>query len=323
MGASAGEIVLVTGATGLIGRTVCARLLARGCTLRTLSRSGTAPLVDDDPDAPGKLVAMRWDGLCPPPEALDDVGQVVHLSGEPLFGGFHTLERRQRIYASRIDSTRAFVDAFAHRSERDRPHAFICASAVGIYGSRGEERLDEASPPGLGFTARLCREWECAAEGARAHGLRVVRLRTGLVLSTQGGALRVLRRIFRLGLGGPIGRGRQWMPWIHIDDAADLIVRSVVEARWNGPVNLVAPNAVRNRDFTRALAKQLRRPAVLPVPPRLVYAVLGDVAEELVDSRLVIPAAARRGGFVYRFARLDAALADLLAGRSRSEHAGA
>jgi uncharacterized protein (TIGR01777 family) len=295
--------VLVSGASGLVGSALSAQLVARGEPVRALTR---------DPmrvrPAPG-VEAVRWDGFAVPEAALRGARAVVHLAGEPIFGGLPSAARRRRMRESRVESTRRLVEALAAAPSRERPGVLVCASAVGYYGERGEERLDEDAPPGSGFLADLCADWEAEAAGAERLGVRRVSLRFAVVLSRRGGALALLAPIFRLGLGGRVGSGRQWMPWVHLDDAAGLALRALDDEALAGPVNAAAPGAVRNADFTRALAGAVSRPALLPVPAFAVRAALGEVAGELLASRLVLPVRAERAGYAFRHPSLASALA--------------
>lgn len=295
------DIVLVSGATGLVGGRWL-RCLAAEVRVRALTRHpGGARLGHAEP--------IGWDGRELPEEALEGANAVIHLAGEPIFAGIPTAARRERIAASRIASTESIVAAIGRLPTEGRPEVFVCASAVGIYGERGEEELTETATPGSGFLASLCQDWESAARRAEAHGVRVVSLRIALVLAREGGALAGLRQLFRLGLGGPIGHGRQWMPWIHADDLARLLECVRVDPTVSGPVNAVAPRPVRNREFAAALAARLQRPAVLRAPAFAVRAGLGPLASELLDSRRVVPARARALGFEWRFPDIASALA--------------
>jgi hypothetical protein len=295
--------VVVSGASGLVGSALVKALCGRGERVRALTRDPARLR----PDA--GVEAFRWNGLDVPTTALAGAGAVVHLAGEPIFGGLPSAARRERMRASRVDSTRRLADALARLPASERPAALVCASAVGYYGDRGEELLDESAAPGAGFLARLCVDWEAAAAAAEGAGLRRVSLRFGLVLSRRGGALALLAPIFRLGLGGRLGSGRQWMPWIHLDDAVGLALRALDDDALRGALNAVAPEAVRNLDFTRALARALRRPAPLPVPALPVRLALGEVAGELLGSRRVTPARARAAGYPFEQPELAAALA--------------
>jgi len=194
------------------------------------------------------------------------------------------------------------------RVATERPEVLVCASATGYYGDRGEEVLDESAPPGEGFIAELCRDWEAEAARAGELGLRVVSIRTGVVLARGGGALALMAPAFRFGLGGPLGDGRQWFAWIHVDDETALLARAVDDGALSGPVNGTAPEPVRNEELTRTLAGLLNRPAFLKVPAFALRLGLRDLARELLDSRRVHPARAREAGFEFAHAELRSAL---------------
>jgi len=299
--------VLVSGASGLVGGEIVRRLRAAGEPVRVLTRDATRIR----PDA--GIETCVWNGVDVPEAALRGARGVVHLSGESIFGGLPSAARRERIRASRIESTHRLARAIASLPAAERPSVLVCASAVGFYGDRGEETLDEAAAPGHGFLAALCVDWEAAAAEVEALGVRRASLRFGIVLSARGGALAQMAPIFRLGLGGRIGSGRQWMPWIHLDDAAGLALRALEDASLKGPLNAVAPEAVRNADFTRTLARTVGRPAFLPVPALPLRLALGDLAGELLGSRRVVPARAREAGYAFARGELGAALAAELA----------
>lgn len=285
-----GQSVLVTGATGLVGGRLLAPLGQRYAEIRTLSRSGSNPFPGAD--------ARRWDGVDPGAAALEGVDAVIHLAGEPIFGGLPTAARLQRVRSSRIDSTRRLVDRMLERPSEDRPAVFVCASAVGFYGDRGDEPLDESATVGTGFLAEVCRDWEAEAARATEGGIRVVSIRIGVVLSSEGGALGLMKIPFGLGVGGKLGSGEQFFPWIHVDDLVKIILFSL-EEEITGPINAVAPEAVRNRDLTRALGEVLGRPTMLPVPAFAVKALLGEISGELLGSRRVVPAELSKHGFVF------------------------
>lgn len=304
------KTVLISGATGLIGGRLLPVLARQGMALRALSRNPARAAKG----LPRGVVPVGWDGARPSLEVLRGADAIVHLAGEPVFSGPLTAARRERIRASRVDSTRAFVDGCAALAQGERPRVLVCASAVGIYGSREDELLDEAAAPGEGFLADVCRAWEEAARGAEAHGLRVVSLRIGIVLAREGGALPLMATPFRLGLGGPLGNGRQWVPWVHVDDVAELARRVLCDDRARGPVNAVAPNPVRNAELTAALATQLRRPALLRVPAFALRLLLGELAGELLGSRRAVPARAEALGMRFAHERLETALATELGG---------
>jgi uncharacterized protein len=303
---STDRAVLVTGATGLVGRALVASLRAADRAVRVVTR-GTAPAGFD-----AGVEAVSWNGRDLPGGALSGVGAVVHLSGEPVFGPLPTAEHRRRIRASRVESTESLVAAIAALPAEARPECFVCASAVGYYGSRGDEKLDESAGPGDGFLAEVCTAWERAARGAEALGVRTVRLRIGIVLAREGGALATISQVFRLGFGGRLGDGRQWLPWIALDDVVALAVAAIGDSRWSGPVNAVAPGIVTNADFTRALGRQLGRPTWLPVPALVVRRALGDLSGELLGSRRLVPRAALDRGFRFSLPELEPALRAVL-----------
>ncbi|UCE86111.1 MAG: TIGR01777 family oxidoreductase [Deltaproteobacteria bacterium] len=310
MGASDTRRVLVTGATGLIGVRLVRALRDEGYAPQCLSRD-VARAAQRLPEG---AEAVAWNGRTPPRGALAGTAAVVHLAGEPVFAGRLTARRRAAIRDSRIVSTRQLVQSMGELPAAERPGAFLCASAVGYYGSRGDEILDEASPPGTGFLAEVCVDWEAEAARATAAGVRTCSLRIGIVLAREGGALPKMALPVRLGLGGPLGDGRQWVPWIHVDDLVALMLTVVRDARADGVVNAVAPEPVRNLELTRAIARVLRRPALLRAPAFAVRAALGELAEELLGSRRVLPKRASELGFRFRHPTLETALAAELAG---------
>ena len=303
-------VALLTGATGLVGGRLLPHLLSRFAGVRTLSRS--APTPPAARSAVSSVEAAGWDGVDPGAIALEGVSAVIHLAGEPVFGGLPTAARLARVRASRIDSTRSLVNRILERPSGDRPAVLVCASAVGIYGDRGDEELSEAASPGDGFLAEVCRDWEAEAARAREAGVRVVQMRIGVVLSASGGALGLMKVPFGFGLGGRLGGGQQFFPWIHLDDLVRAILFCLDE-RIEGAVNAVAPEAVRNTDLTKALAKVLGRPAFLPVPAFALRTVLGKISGELLGSRKVVPAKLQESGFTFDFPDLTAALAEELA----------
>lgn len=301
--------VLLTGATGLVGGRLMAELSASNVFVRTLSRSGGAGEGTGEGKGRSKGLVEHavWDGVDPGPDALAGIESIVHLAGEPIFGGLPSRARLERVRASRIDSTRRLVERILERPEGDRPRTFVCASAVGLYGDAGEAELDEEAPVGEGFLAEVCRDWEAATRPAEEAGLRVVRLRIGVVLAHEGGALALMRVPFSLGLGGRLGDGRQFFPWIQLDDLVR-VIRFCLETPIEGAVNAVAPGAVRNADFTRVLARVLGRPAVVPVPGFAVRTALGEISGELLGSRKVVPAKLSAAGFEFRHRTVSEAL---------------
>jgi uncharacterized protein (TIGR01777 family) len=244
----------------------------------------------------------------PPEEALRDVAVVVHLAGENVAQRW-TADAKRRIRESRELGTRSLVCALARLARR--PSALVCASAVGYYGSRGDATLTETSAPGGGFLPDVCTAWEREAVAAEALGIRVVRVRTGIMLDPRGGAFQRMLQPFRMGVGGRLGDGRQWMPWIHRDDLAELF-RFAVEKPVRGALNAVAPNPVTNADFTRELGRAVHRPAIFPAPGFALRLMFGEMSELLLASQRVTPNAAIAAGFTFRHPELGEALADLL-----------
>lgn len=295
--------ITITGASGLIGRRLLKLLAADGHTLHVLSRHAGTNL-------PNGVRLSSWDPIKgePPLDALRGADAVIHLAGEPVAQRW-TDHSKRLIRESRIAGTANLVRTFGKLSPP--PAVLISASAIGYYGSRGDEVLTEASTPGSDFLADVCVGWEQAAQAAEALGVRVVRLRTGMLLDARGGALAKMLPPFKMGLGGPIAGGRHWTSWIHAEDLVG-IIRWALTAPVRGPVNGVAPNPVTNADFTKALAAVLNRPAVFPVPALALKALYGEMAEVVLASQHVLPKAAETGGFRFRFPDLPAALADVL-----------
>lgn len=271
-------IVAITGASGFIGRHLRA---AWPADWRIIPRGG----------------------------AFDRADAVVHLAGEPVAQRW-TAAAKGRIHDSRVAGTRALVDAIA-RCET-RPKVLVSASAIGVYGDRGDEWLDEDATPASGFLADVGRAWEAEASRAETFGVRVVKIRFGLVLGRDGGALAKMLPVFRLGLGGPLGDGAQWMSWIHVDDIAGMIRYAVETDHARGVWNGVSPNPVTNREFTRALAKALHRPAIFPVPKFALRLGAGEMSQILLDSQRCAPKAALAAGYRFRYPELGPALAAVL-----------
>lgn len=269
--------IAVTGASGFIGR-------------RLMEKLGSA----------ARAVSLR-SSL----DAIAGADAVVHLAGEPVSQRW-TKAVREKIRSSRIDGTRRLVDAM----RANPPQVLVSASAVGYYGSRGDGVLTESSPPADGFLADVCQQWEREARRAEEFGVRVVSLRSGLVLG-HGGGLEKMLLPFKLGIGGKIGDGRQWMAWIHLEDAVGLI-EFALSSQLTGPVNATAPDPVTNKEFTRELAAALHRPAIFPVPKFALHLLYGDMAQIVYASQRVIPEAALRAGYEFRFPSLKSALLDIL-----------
>jgi uncharacterized protein (TIGR01777 family) len=292
--------VLLSGASGFVGKAVRERLVSRG--------DHVEPLVRGNP-----IEGVRWDPASGRFDAAGAEGAdaVVHLAGENVASGRWNAARKQAIYQSRVAGTRLLASGLAGATRR--PKVLVGASAIGFYGSRGDEEVTEASPSGTGFLAEVCRDWESAAEPAASAGIRVVHLRIGLVLSPKGGALAQMLPAFRLGLGGKIGDGRQWMSWITLHDLVRVIEMTLDDASVRGPLNAVAPEPVRNAEFTDRLASAVARPAMLPMPAFALRLVLGEMADEtLLASNRVVPKALNDRGFTFDHPTLEQAFRALL-----------
>jgi uncharacterized protein (TIGR01777 family) len=298
--------VAVTGATGRIGTGLVRALQERGDDVTVLTRSPARARAA----LPG-TTAVEWDPAAgpAPAEALAGRDGVVHLAGEDVAQRW-TDDAKRRIRESRELGTRNLVAGIA--AADPRPRVLVSASAVGYYGPRGDEPVDESTPPGDDFLAQVCVAWEREAERAEELGVRVARLRTGVVLDREGGALSKMLPFFRLGIGGPVAGGRQYLPWIHRDDLVALQLAALDGDAWTGPVNATAPEPVTNREFSRALGRALRRPAVAPVPGFAVRLLYGDMAEIVTGGQRAIPRRAQQLGFGYRHAHLGEALAAAL-----------
>lgn len=289
-------ILGLTGATGFLGRHVRRLAAASGHQIIAFSRSAEAEI-------PGACEVRVW-----PESAMPDVSRcdgLIHLAGESVMGMW-TRRKRAAILDSRVDGTRRLVNAVV--AAADRPRVLVCASGVGFYGDRGDEWLDESSAPGAGFLASVTQAWEAEAMAARAVGTRVVPARIGLVLGPDGGAWPMLRRVFGVGFGGRLGSGRQWMSWVHVEDAARLLIHAAESSALDGPMNVVSPHPVTNADFTRALGTALHRPTFATVPAWSLCLVLRDQARMVLDSQRVQSAAARASGYAFLHPRLEDAL---------------
>ncbi len=288
--------VLITGGTGFIGRALVPALRAGGDHVVVWTR---------DADRERSLAA-----------AIDGCDAVVNLAGAPILGARWTPGRRNELYDSRVGLTSDLVRAWG--AVRRPPRVLISGSAVGVYGDRGDQWLTEQSAGGDDFLARLCAGWEAAARGAERLGARVVLLRTGVVLGADGGALAPMLPLFRAGLGGPVGSGRQFLPWIHRHDLVRVIEAALTDNRLRGPVNGVAPAPVTSRQFAAALGGALRRPAVLPAPSFAVRALFGEAATVLLGSQRVDPAALRARRFTWTYSDIGCALGHIVAGERRA-----
>jgi uncharacterized protein (TIGR01777 family) len=290
---------LVTGATGLIGKALIDRL-------------DSAVVLTRDPEHAKRIVstalAHAWSPEAgpPPAAALDGVDVVFNLAGEPVAEGCWTDDKKRRIHESRVLGTRNLVAGLA--ALKTRPRVLVSASAVGYYGDRGDEELVETSAAGRGFLAEVCTAWEHEALAAAQLGMRVVCVRIGIVLARGGGALAKMLTAFRLGVGGKLGDGRQWMPWIHLDDVAGILLHASQDVRIHGALNAVGPCPVTNADFTRALGKAVHRPAFLTVPRTALRLAFGEMGRILTDSQRALPQVAEQTGYAFNYDDLGGAL---------------
>ncbi len=293
---------LVTGASGFIGKHLLQRLSEPVVVSRSAHRVA----------GPEGIRVQQWDPMSGPlpAECLRDVDAIFHLAGEPVASGRWTAKKKARIRDSRRVGTANLVRGLA--AAEVRPRVLVCASAVGYYGDRRDEILDESSAPGNDFLAEVCRLWESAAAEANRFGVRVVSVRTGVVLGRDGGALAKMLLPFRLGLGGRLGGGRQWMPWVHINDLVGLLLHAATHDAVEGPMNGTAPHPVTNREFTRLLAATLRRPALFPMPGAALKLAVGEFAEVLLASQRVVPQVALRTGYAFQYPDLKPALEEIL-----------
>jgi uncharacterized protein (TIGR01777 family) len=296
--------VAVSGSSGLVGAALSAALGANGHAVARLVRTGSAAASN----------SIRWDPLTGTldTQALEGVDAIVHLAGASIASGRWTAARKQLLRASRVEATQHLIEGVSKL--RQRPAVFISASAIGFYGDRGDERLTESSAPGSDFLSQLAREWEASAARAESLGMRTVLLRFGVILSTRGGALPRMLTPFRLGAGGRLGSGKQWMSWLTLDEATAIIRYALTKDSLRGPVNAVSPNPATNAEFTRALARALHRPALFPAPAFALRLLLGEMADALLlSSQRVIPERLTALDYVFRFPRLEEALAGVLA----------
>ncbi|MEX2111611.1 MAG: TIGR01777 family oxidoreductase [Pirellulales bacterium] len=292
--------IYVSGASGLIGSGLCVALGATGHTVCRLVRKREA--------AVGGNVYWNPAEQQLDPAALADADAVVNLAGESIAGGRWTAKQKDAIRTSRLKGTRTIAAALAQPD--GRPKTLVNASAIGIYGNRGDELLDEDSPAGSGdFLSGVCRDWEAATQPAASAGCRVVMTRFGVVLSGDGGALAKMLLPFKLGLGGKIGSGRQYMSWVGLDDAIDVLIECVTNPALSGPVNVVAPHAVTNHEFTKTLGRVLQRPTIFPLPAFAARLALGEMADELLlSSQRVRPKRLEQAGYNFKYPTLEGAL---------------
>lgn len=295
--------ILITGGTGLIGRHLCRALLADGHELTVLSRKPASVPIKCGAAVHPMAVLAEWH----PGQAFD---AVINLAGEPIVDMRWTAKRKLALWESRVNLTNELVRHIA--TAGDKPSVLISGSAVGYYGNRGDMALDEAENAGEDFGAQLCKAWEDAAHAAEQVGVRVCLLRTGLVLSRDGGMLGRMLPPFRLGLGTRLGDGKQWMSWVHIDDYIEIVLRLLNDMQASGPYNMTAPHPVTNAEFTADLARALHRPGLFAAPAWLLKLAMGARASLLLEGQKVLPSKISATGYRFQFADLHSALDNLL-----------
>ncbi len=298
--------VTITGATGLIGTKLVQALQERGDGVTVLSRNPEKAQAS----LPG-VEAVAWDPSAGPAPAAALAGRdaVVHLAGEPVAQRWNK-KVKAAIHDSRETGTRNLVAGIA--AAEPKPAVLVSSSAVGLYGKHGDERVPESSPAGSDFLAEVCVAWEREADAAAAHGLRVVKIRTGVVLDATGGALKTMLPPFKAGVGGPVAGGKQYMPWIHVDDIVGLYLKALDDTSWSGAYNGAAPEPVTNKEFSKALGKALHRPSFSPVPALAIKALYGQMAEIVTEGQRAVPERPLAEGYTYRHPELLPALEDAL-----------
>ena len=301
--------ILISGASGFIGTALTELFRAEGHTVAHLVRPGRNALPPDvrwDPDAATADIA-----------AMSDAEAVINLSGAGVADQRWTEERKRELRASRVATTRVLVEVLDKLPQK--PRVFMCASAVGYYGNRGDEVMNEWSSYGTDFLGLVCRDWEAEASRAELVGVRTVMLRLGVILSQRGGALPKMLVPFKLGVGGRLGNGQQWIPWVGLQDVLDVARTALADQRYRGPVNVVSPSPVRNEEFTRVLAHVLHRPAIFPAPAFALKLALGEMAEPLLlASTRVKPSRLLQMGYSFRQPDLERALQEILSGKTHS-----
>lgn len=311
--------VTVTGGTGLIGRTLVEALQARDAQVTILTRDPQGARTSLDAVARVRPETIAWDAISEPAPARALAGRdaVVHLAGAPVAQRWST-KAKQAIQNSRVMGTRNLLAGLRELGRSDaepRPEVLISSSAVGYYGHHGEEPLDEETPPGSDFLARVCVGWELEAGRATELGMRAAQMRTGVVLDAGGGALAKMLPAFRLGLGGPLAGGRQYISWIHVEDVVGMMLTALEDESWSGPVNATAPEPVPNRHFAKLLGRVLHRPAIAPLPGIALQLLYGEMAEMVTTGARAMPAKALMLGYEFRQPELEQALRSALARR--------
>jgi hypothetical protein len=303
-----GKRIVITGATGLIGKHLCKELSDRGDILTIFSR---------DPDKAKSIIPyaneyVKWNYRNPEEwkEHINSKDIVIHFAGANLFGKRWTDSYKEKIIESREISTQNIVKAIGEADEK--PEVFICASAIGYYGNKGEELLTEESPPGDDFLSKVCLKWENEAAGVEKYNVRRISVRTGVVLTTEAGALKEFLTPFKLFVGGPLGTGNQWFSWIHLTDIIRVYLFLIDNANINGAVNTSSPNPVKMKEFANTLGKVLNRPSFFKVPGIALQIAVGEVAETVTASLRVVPQKLEQHNFNFRFRKIEEALRDLL-----------
>ena len=297
---------VITGATGFVGSELLKQIDQPVILSRNAERARQK-------FADTTVKAYDWDSNAEPPpaEAFEGADAVIHLAGESVGEGRWTARKKQRIRDSRVRGTRHLVDRL--ETLETKPKVLVSASAVGYYGGRGDEVLNETAGTGNDYLANVCQGWEAEANRAREFGIRVINVRIGIVLGPGGGALKKMLPPFKLGVGGRLGNGKQWMPWVHISDLVNILTFAASHPSFDGPLNATSPNPVTNRDFTRSLGKAVRRPAIFPVPGFMLRLALGEFGDILLYSQRVVPGALPELGYTFQFPDLDSALQNILA----------
>jgi uncharacterized protein (TIGR01777 family) len=306
--------VTVTGASGLIGRTLVPALQRRGAGVTVLTRDPDRARAALAGVALAPVEAVRWEATAEPAPAHALAGRaaVLHLAGEPVAQRWSANAKRA-IHDSRVLGTANLLEGLRGVGAAERPATLISSSAIGYYGAHGEEPLDEETPPGSDFVARVCDEWEREAQRASELGMRAVQVRTGIVLDASGGALAAMLTPFRLGVGGPIAGGRQYMSWIHVEDLVGMMLTALDREQWSGPINATAPEPVPNGAFSKALGRVLGRPALMPIPALALRLRYGEMAQMLTSGARVVPAKPLVLGYEFLHTELEPALRSAIA----------
>ncbi len=294
--------IVITGGSGFVGSKLCELLIKEGHSVTIIGHSPPRKEMDRVSFVKANLMEGEV------PSIFGECDAIVHLAGAPIFHRW-TESYKRLILDSRVKTAKAIYQFLSQ--SKQRPKVFVSASASGFYGDRGDTLLDESAAEGRDFLASVCTEWEKAAENFSSLGMRAVEVRTATVLGPGGGALAKMIPLFRLGLGGKLGTGKQWFPWIHLEDLSQIYVQAITNPRLSGPINAVAPETLRNRDFTQALGHALKRPAILPAPAFALRLVFGELAEALLTSQKVIPKKLEQLGFHFSYPTMKKALSQI------------